>query len=326
MTLLRESIKKLLENLDAKLVHSGKIRDTFEHELLRNGSYLSVASDDISAFDFVLPCTIQYKGEVLTALTDYNGKYLEKLGISTHLVDRDILGAIFKALNLQDSLLHRTTLIKKCNMFAIEAIVRGYLLGSAWTAYQKSGEVCGIKLPPGLKEGSKLEEPIFTPSTKATEGHDINISFAEMIEICGEQEAIRIKELSLQCFSELSNLYENKGIILLDTKFEFGEKDGEIILCDEIGTPDSSRYALKEDYLKYIEEGGTLTSMDKEFVRQFAKKLGIHKLDPKNPEDRAKVLKMVFPDIISEGTKKRYMDILMIITGTDLFDYQDTHM
>jgi phosphoribosylaminoimidazole-succinocarboxamide synthase len=281
------------------LHYRGKVRDVYavdEYLLL-------VATDRISAFDVVIPTPIPNKGRILTALSNF---WFGKTGgiIQNHLVDRPV-GDFVKDLEALAQLDGRTVVCKKSEPLKVEAIVRGYLAGSGWVDYQKTGAVCGISLPAGLKESEKLPEPIFTPSTKAPKGtHDENISFERMVDIVGADLAGRVRTASLDVYGHAVQWAESRGIILADTKFEFGLIDGDLFLIDELMTPDSSRFWDGSIY----EPGKSQPSFDKQFVRDWLKQSGWDR-NPPAPE---------LPPEIVDQTVEKYKQALVRLTGKGL--------
>ncbi|MBF0464930.1 MAG: phosphoribosylaminoimidazolesuccinocarboxamide synthase [Nitrospirae bacterium] len=281
---------------DLKLLRRGKVRDIYEI-----GQYLLfIATDRLSAFDVVLPDCIPSKGEVLTAISTFWFSFLKDI-VGNHLQSTDISEFPEVCHKYNESLKGRALLVKKAVTFPVECIVRGYISGSAWSEYKKSGKVCGISLPEGLKESDKLNEPIFTPSTKAEHGHDINISFDEASKLVGASQMEKLKELSLNIYKKASAYALSKGIIIADTKFEFGLFDGETILIDEVLTPDSSRFWPKAKY----RSGGPQESFDKQIVRDYLLTLSWDKTYP-GP---------VLPPEVIEKTTQKYKEILNILTG-----------
>lgn len=273
----------------------GKVRDIYdlgEHILL-------VATDRVSAFDVVLPNGIPGKGRVLTGISLYWFRQMESI-VKNHLVTTDIADFPEKLRKYTDILEGRSMLVKKANPMPVECIVRGYLSGSSWKEYKDSGSVCGIGLPAGLKESSRLEEPVFTPSTKAEEGHDINISFNEMADIVGNKTAEDLRILSLKIYKTARDMAEKKGIIIADTKFEFGTYNNELILIDEVLTPDSSRFWSAKNYAP----GKGQDSFDKQIVRDYLLTLDWDKTPP-GPR---------LPDDIIAKTAERYREIMEILT------------
>ena len=240
------------------LVRQGKVRDVYDI----GEYYLMVASDRISAFDYILPTLIPDKGRVLTQISKF---WFDFFDVPHHLVSCD-LGSIELPDGMNaDELQGRTMIVKKCEVVPIECVVRGYLVGSGWRDYLTTGSVCGIDLPTGLNNCAKFQEALFTPATKAEEGHDENISFEQMAEIIGSDTANELKDKSLNVYQKGRDFAATKGIILADTKFEWGWHDSELILIDEVLTPDSSRFWPADQY----EEGRNQVSFDKQFVREY---------------------------------------------------------
>ncbi len=278
-----------------KFLRKGKVRDIYEYE----DYFLIVATDRVSAFDVVLPTGIPDKGKVLTQISVY---WFEKMAdlVENHLVATEMKDFPEPLKKFWDILEGRSMLVKKAKPMPVECIVRGYLSGSGWKEYKKSNTVCGIKLPQGLVESSRLEEAIFTPSTKAEEGHDINITFSEMKKIVGEELGETLKKLTLSVYQRARDMAEKKGIIIADTKMEFGMFGDKLILIDELLTPDSSRFWSKKDY----QPGKGQDSYDKQIVRDYLLTLDWDKTYP-GPE--------LPPDIVQK-TAERYREILKIIT------------
>ena len=283
-------------DLPLKVFKKGKVRDVYE----TNEKLLLVVTDRISAFDYVLPNPIPDKGIYLTQISkfwfDFFKDTVPNQVISTEF--EDFPGELREH---KDVLTGRSMLVKKTESFPIECIVRGYISGSAWKSYQKNGTVCGIKLPEGMKESDKFDEPLFTPSTKAESGHDINITFEKMKELIGEKDAEKIKELSLTIYKKGSEYAKKKGIIIADTKFEFGKINDEIILIDEVLTPDSSRFWPADLYTP----GKSQPSFDKQYVRDYLSSTGWDKNSspPHLPED------------VIEETTKKYKEAYERVTG-----------
>jgi phosphoribosylaminoimidazole-succinocarboxamide synthase len=281
---------------DAGTPRRGKVRDIYdlgEHLLL-------VVTDRVSAFDVVLPNGIPGKGKVLTAISLFWFKMMEGI-VRNHIVAIDVKDFPQKLHKYKDMLQGRSLLVKKAKVVPVECIVRGYLSGSGWKSYQKDSTVCGIKLPSGMMESSKIEKPIFTPSTKAETGHDINISFDEVKEIIGESIATRLKDLALKIYERARDYAEKKGIIIADTKMEFGIFNDELIIIDELLTPDSSRFWGIKDYAP----GRSQDSFDKQIVRDYLLTLDWDQTPP-GPE---------LPDDIVRKTSERYQEILRILTA-----------
>ena len=280
-----------------KHVSSGKVRDMFD----LGESLLIVTTDRLSAFDVVMANGIPYKGKVLNRISEF---WFDFLGVPHHMITCEVdemPAAVRKhAAVLRD----RSMLVKKAEPFPVECVARGYLIGSGWKDYQASGAVCGIKLPPGLKQASKLERPIFTPATKATSGHDENIGFDVVAETVGKETAVKLHDLTLAIYGKASGYAETKGLILADTKFEFGRADDRIILIDEALTPDSSRYWPKSGY----KVGISPPSFDKQFVRDYLEEIKFNKKPP-GP---------VLPENIVKKTSEKYLEAFRVLTGRDL--------
>ncbi len=279
------------------LVRQGKVRDIFD----TGDALLMVTTDRLSAFDVVLPNTIPDKGKVLNQISVFWFKQMEDI-VKNHVISVDVDDYPQEFQKYRDALEGRSMLVKKAEPLTVECIVRGYISGSGWKSYQKEGHVCNITLPKGLKESDKLETPLYTPSTKAEIGdHDINISFEETINIIGKENAEKLRDLSLEIYNRGAKLALEKGIIIADTKFEFGMLDGEIILIDEIMTPDSSRFWPLNDY----EPGRGQNSFDKQAVRDWLTGSGWDKTPP-GPE---------LPAEIIENTSATYKEIFNRLTG-----------
>jgi phosphoribosylaminoimidazole-succinocarboxamide synthase len=291
-----EKVTLRTEFSDIPLLRRGKVRDIYDL-----GDYLLlIATDRISAFDVVLPSGIPGKGRVLTRISVYWFEQTQDI-VRNHLTaanTADFPGRLHKYADILDG---RSMLVRKTNPIPIECVVRGYLSGSAWKEYTESGSVCGIKLPAGLIESSRLPEPIFTPSTKEEEGHDLNISFHEAENIVGKELAAMLRDTSLRIYSKAAEMAEQKGIIIADTKFEFGLHDDKLMLIDELLTPDSSRFWSLRDYVP----GKNQDSYDKQIVRDYLLTLKWDKTYP-GPE---------LPSVIIEKAAARYQEILQILTG-----------
>ena len=283
-----------------QLVRRGKVRDVYAVD---DDHLLIVATDRISAFDCILPTAIARKGEVLNSLSTF---WFGKLAhiVSNHLVTTNLdemPGPIARAENITG----RSMLVRRAEVFPIECVVRGYLVGSGWKDYLRSGEVCGHKLPENLLESAELGEPIFTPSTKAEVGHDENISEEQVRRIIGTEMTDRLREISLGLYKEARDYARSRGIIIADTKFEFGlDKNGEIILVDEVLTPDSSRFWPAESY----SPGKSQPSFDKQFVRDYLETLNWDKRPPAPP----------LPAEVAAATTERYLEAYRLLTGEDL--------
>ena len=247
-------------SIPLNLINKGKVRNIYD----LNNRLLIVTTDRISAFDYVLPNPIPSKGICLTQLSKFWFDYTKDI-VSNHFLSTNIQDFPQKLNNFGDYLKHRTMLVKKTKVIPIECIVRGYISGSAWKSYKKDKTVCGIKLKSGLQESDKFDEPLFTPSTKAETGHDINISYNKMEEIVGKNIAKQLKEFSLKLYTIASNYTKKRGIIIADTKFEFGFLNNNVILIDEALTPDSSRFWPADKY----KPGQPQPSFDKQYVRDY---------------------------------------------------------
>jgi phosphoribosylaminoimidazole-succinocarboxamide synthase len=281
---------------DLKLVKRGKVRDVYEVD---EGHLLIVATDRISAFDCILPTAIPRKGEVLTALSRF---WFEKL---QHVVPNHLSTTDAREIPSQAGLENRSMLVRKTKVFPVECVVRGYLAGSGWKDYLRTSAVCGHKLPDNLLESAELPEPLFTPSTKAEEGHDENITEQQVRELVGEDTANRLREISLQLYKEAREYARQRGIIIADTKFEFGlDSTGEIILIDEVLTPDSSRFWPAASY----SPGNSQPSFDKQFVRDYLETLDWNKQPPAPP----------LPDEVANATTARYLEAYRLLTGETL--------
>jgi phosphoribosylaminoimidazole-succinocarboxamide synthase len=264
---------------------------------------LIVVTDRISAFDVVLPNPIPYKGAVLTALSLFWFDFLKDI-VPNHLISTDVDSYPAPLPSYRDQLDGRSMLVVRADVFPIECVARGYLVGSGWKEYQQTGEVCGVRLPAGLKESDKLAEPIFTPATKAETGHDINISEREMADSVGVEATRELKELTLTLYSKAAAFAETRGIIIADTKFEFGVKDGKVILVDEALTPDSSRFWPKESY----EPGRGQQSFDKQYLRDYLETVTWDK-QPPGPN---------LPETVISQTSEKYLEAYRLLTGGTL--------
>jgi len=282
-----------------KLLGRGKVRDIYD----LGDSLLIVASDRLSAFDCVLPDPIPDKGKVLNQTASF---WFERTGeiVANHVIATD-MGKFPETLARHAHVLKgRTTLARKLEMLPVECVARGYLAGSGWKEYVADGTVCGVPLPKGLRESARLPEPIFTPATKAESGHDENIPFSRVEGMVGKGLAARLREKTLELYSSASEYASSRGIIIADTKFEFGLADGELRLGDEILTPDSSRFWPADQY----EPGRGQPSFDKQYVRDYLESIGWDKKPPVP----------ALPEKIVEGTRERYLEIFRILTGTTL--------
>lgn len=286
---------------DLQLIRRGKVRDVYAVD---EESLLIVATDRISAFDCVLPTPIERKGEVLTALSRF---WFEKLGrvVANHLLSTNI-DEMPEAVRRHSPMLSgRSMLVRRAEVFPVECVVRGYLVGSGWKDYLRTGEVCGHKLASGLRESEELPEPLFTPSTKAEEGHDENISEDQVRDILGEKVTAQLRDTSTQLYSEAREYARSRGIIIADTKFEFGlDSHGQLILVDEVLTPDSSRFWPASSY----EPGRSQPSFDKQFVRDYLETLDWDKKPPAP----------AIPANIASATTARYLEAYRLLTGNQL--------
>lgn len=282
--------------LPFKVFKKGKVRDVYD----LGDKLLVIASDRISAFDFVLHEPIPKKGICLTQISRFWFDYFKDT-VPSHMISAELSEFPDELKEFSKVLNGRSMLVKKAEVFPIECIVRGYISGSAWKSYKKERTVCGIKLPPGLKESDKLDEPLFTPSTKADTGHDINISFEKMIELIGRENAEKLRDLSLKLYNEGAEYTRKQGIIIADTKFEFGKIDDKIIVVDELLTPDSSRFWPADLY----EPGKPQPSFDKQYVRDYLETTGWDKNS--NPPH--------LPKEVIEETQKKYQEAYERITG-----------
>ncbi len=278
----------------------GKVRDLYAV----GSDLLLVATDRISAFDHVLGSGIPDKGEILTQMSIFWFDLLEDI-VANHLISTRVEEYPASLLPHAEALRGRSMLVRRAKMFPVECVVRGYLSGSGWKDYKATGSLCGIPLPAGLSESDKLPEPLFTPASKSQGGeHDENISFAHMIELVGAKDADRLRQLSLDIYNRASKHAAACGLILADTKFEFGIVDGEIVLADEVLTPDSSRYWPAKQYAP----GGPQPSFDKQFVRDYLEEIHWNKQAPA-PQ---------LPEHVVMKTRNKYLEALRLITGKDL--------
>jgi phosphoribosylaminoimidazole-succinocarboxamide synthase len=283
------------------LLRRGKVRDVYT---IDDEHLLIVATDRISAFDCISPTPIPRKGEVLTALSRFWFERLAHL-VPNHLVTTNIAEMPETVGRHAESLAGRSMLVRRTEVFPVECVVRGYLAGSGWKDYLRTGEVCGHRLPAGLRESEQLPEPIFTPATKAEEGHDENISEEQMREILDASTTETLRDVSLRLYKEASEYARSRGIIIADTKFEFGQdSSGRIILIDEALTPDSSRFWPATEY----QPGGAQPSFDKQFVRDYLETLAWDKRPPAPP----------LPPEVAQATTARYLEAYRLLTGQSL--------
>ncbi len=283
-----------------KLLKRGKVRDIYD----LGDKLLMIATDRISAFDVVMPDPIPGKGKILSRISLFWFDAIKSI-VKNHVISSNINEYPEECGRYSKELDGRSMLVKKAEPIPVECVVRGYLSGSGWNSYQEQGEICGIRLPKGLEESDKLPEPLFTPSTKEEVGtHDINIDFDETVKRIGRKTAERIKELSIQIYIKGSELAAEKGIIIADTKFEFGIVGKEIIIIDEVLTPDSSRFWPKDSY----KPGGPQLSFDKQYLRDYLTSI---KWNRKPPAPS-------LPKDVIENTLGKYMEALKRLTGAEL--------
>jgi phosphoribosylaminoimidazole-succinocarboxamide synthase len=285
---------------DLKLFASGKVRDVYQ---LGSDHLLFVATDRISAFDYVLATGIPHKGRVLTQLSLFWFDFLKDI-VPNHLVTADVSRYPKEAQAYTDQLRGRSMLVQRAEMFPVECVVRGYLSGSGWKEYKSTGSVCGIKLPAGLRESDQLPEPIFTPATKATTGHDENISFEQMTTLVDPEDSRKLRDLSLAVYKKASDYARQKGIIIADTKFEFGRTAAGITLADEVLTPDSSRFWPADKY----EPGMSQQSFDKQYVRDYLEEIRWNKQPPAP----------ALPAEVARRTSEKYVEAYRQLTGREL--------
>lgn len=278
-----------------KKISSGKVREIYEVD---DDKLMMVVSDRISAFDVILPTPVKDKGKVLNRISEFWFDYVKDI-IPNHIITTKF--EEFPTEFQKEEFRDRSMLVRKLKMLPIECIVRGYITGSGWKSYQENGIVCGIELPKGLRESEKLPEPIFTPSTKAAEGHDMNISFEETCNIIGKDLAEKVKKKTIEIYKKCADYARTKGIIIADTKFEFGlDENGELVLGDEVLTPDSSRFWPADDY----EVGRSQKSFDKQYMRDWLKQ---NHWDAEHPTP--------IPEDVVETTRAKYIEAFERITG-----------
>lgn len=294
-----------LTDLELPHVHSGKVRDIYA---VGDDRLLMITSDRISAFDVVMDEPIPHKGRVLTAMSAFWFEHLADV-VPGHLISTDVadLPPEVQALAAEADLHGRIMLTKRAEMLPVECIVRGYLSGSAWKEYSRAGTMHGSPLPAGLRESDRLPEPVFTPSTKAEDGHDENISFARAADLIGESLAARVRDVSLELYRRGAAWARERGIVIADTKFELGLVDGELTLCDEVLTPDSSRFWPVDAW----RPGATPPSFDKQPVRDHLDRLDWDKTPPPPP----------LPDEVVGATSARYIEAYERITGRRFADW-----
>jgi phosphoribosylaminoimidazole-succinocarboxamide synthase len=294
----RDSIVVFTE-LDLPLVGRGKVRDIYD----LGGEMLFIASDRISAFDCILGSGIPCKGRVLTQMSLFWFDFLKET-VANHLATADVDSYPEQLRPFRELLRGRSMLVKKARMIPVECVARGYLAGSGWKEYRAQGTVCGIRLPEGLRDGERLPEPIFTPAAKAQSGHDENIPFSSVVDQVGGQLAERLRELTLRIYRQAARYAADRGIILADTKFEFGFIGDELILADEVLTPDSSRYWPLDTYTP----GAPRYSFDKQYVRDYLETLDWDKKPPAP----------TLPENVIEKTSEKYQEAFRHITGRSL--------
>ncbi len=285
---------------ELELFASGKVRDVYQ---LGSDHLLFVATDRISAFDYVLATGIPNKGRVLTQISLFWFDFLKGI-VPNHLITADVNRYPAEVQQYASQLRGRSMLVQRAEMFPVECVVRGYLSGSGWKEYKATGAVCGIKLPAGLRESEQLPEPIFTPATKATTGHDENISFERMSRLVDPEDARQLRDLSLAIYAKAAAYARDKGIIIADTKFEFGCTLAGITLADEVLTPDSSRFWPAEKY----EPGMSQQSFDKQYVRDYLEEIRWNKLPPAPP----------LPAEVARRTSEKYVESYRRLTGREL--------
>ena len=293
-----QPLQSFVELAGIKKLRSGKVREVFD----LGETLLFVVTDRISAFDVILADPIPHKGAVLNQISAF---WFKRFGdVPNHLVTANFEEFPDELQEFREQLVGRSMIVKKTKPLPVECVVRGYLAGSGWKEYQQSQSVCGIKLPAGLKLSSQLPEPIFTPATKAEEGHDENIDMKQCAQILGEEVANRVKTLSLEIYSRGRDHADRQGIIVADTKFEFGIVDGDLLLIDECLTPDSSRFWPKDQYVV----GQSPPSFDKQFVRDYLETLDWDKTPPA-PR---------LPKEVIEKTSAKYLEAFRRLTGSEI--------
>ncbi len=285
---------------DLRLHASGKVRDVYE---IDSDHLLFVATDRISAFDYVLATGIPHKGQVLTQISMFWFDFLKDV-TPNHVVTADVDQYPAAIRKYDDQLRGRSMLVMRAKMFPVECVVRGYVSGSAWKEYKTTGRVCGIELPKGLKESDKLPEPIFTPATKATSGHDENIPFSEMCRLVGEELSRQLRDATLKVYSKAADYARTRGIIIADTKFEFGMTAKGITLADEVLTPDSSRFWPADKF----QPGKAQDSYDKQFVRDYLEEIHWNKQPPAP----------ALPAEVASRTSNKYVEAFEQLTGRKL--------
>jgi len=295
-----DSVLLRTEFPDLQLHASGKVRDVYR---LSNDRLLFVATDRISAFDYILATGIPQKGRVLTQISLFWFDFLKDV-VPNHLVTADVSEYPAELRKYAEQLRGRSMVVMNADMFPVECVVRGYISGSAWKEYKVSGKVCGIELPQGLRESDRLPEPIFTPATKATSGHDENIPFSEMVRLLGEDVSEQLRDLTLKVYKRAADYAGSKGIIIADTKFEFGRTSRGITLADEVLTPDSSRFWPADKY----QAGKAQDSYDKQYVRDYLEEIHWNKQPPAPG----------LPPEVARKTSEKYLEAYQQLTAGKL--------
>jgi len=285
---------------ELELHASGKVRDVYK---VNANHLLFVATDRISAFDYVLATGIPEKGRVLTQLSLFWFDFLSSI-VPNHLATADVAEYPAELEKYADQLRGRSMLVVRANMFPVECVVRGYISGSGWREYKNTGSVCGIQLPAGLRESDKLPEPIFTPATKATTGHDENISFDRMVDLIGKDLSEKLRDITVTVYKKAADYAETRGIIIADTKFEFGHTPKGLVLADEVLTPDSSRFWPMDKY----HAGGAQESFDKQYVRDYLESIKWNKQPPAPG----------LPPDVAAKTSEKYIEAYVQLTGHPL--------
>ena len=285
---------------ELQLHASGKVRDVY---CLDSDHLLFVATDRISAFDYVLATGIPHKGRVLTQISLFWFDFLKDI-VPSHFVTADVNRYPVAIRKHADELRGRSMMVMRAEMFPVECVARGYLSGSGWKEYKATGSVCGIKLPPGLKESDRLPEPLFTPATKATTGHDINISFEEMCQLVDPELSGQLRDITLRIYKKAADYARQRGIIIADTKFEFGQTAQGITLADEVLTPDSSRFWPADTY----QPGKAQDSYDKQYVRDYLEEIRWNKQPPAP----------ALPQEVARRTSEKYLEAYRQLTGREL--------
>ncbi len=295
-----DSVLQRTDFPDLQLHASGKVRDVYR---LDSDRLLFVATDRISAFDYILATGIPHKGKVLTQISLFWFDFLKDV-VPNHLITADVDQYPAEIRKYADQLRGRSMVVMNADMFPVECVVRGYISGSAWKEYKASGKVCGIELPKGLQESDQLPEPIFTPATKATSGHDENIPFSEMVRLVGAEASEQLRDLTLKVYKKAADYARTKGIIIADTKFEFGRTARGITLADEVLTPDSSRFWPADKY----RPGQAQDSYDKQYVRDYLEEIRWNKQPPAP----------ALPAEVARKTSEKYLEAYQQLTGRKL--------